>query len=109
MAADEKVGQLIKVILEKTKAREVAWKKTSNKRQFLTVFPKYVVSVEGPDYSPTFRLHNEKGETIDEITIPSLSSAAQEELKELLLIARRQALGGDQAVDELLRTLSEKK
>jgi hypothetical protein len=103
--ANEKAAELIKVILEKSRAGEVTWKKTSSKRTFLASFPKYSVTIEGPDFSPTFRLHTETGETIEEINILGVSGATKGEMGELFQLARRQSLGGEQAVDELLKIL----
>lgn len=108
-ASDEKIAELIKAILDRTKSHEVVWKKTSDPSTFLAVFPKYIVELEGPDFNATFRLQGEDGETIDEISWASMNIYARQLLKELVVTARRQALGTDEAIDELLKSLSGKK
>ncbi len=82
-------------------------KKTSNREVYLTSFPKYSVTMEGPDFVPTFRLHNEKGETIEELGPATATPATLNEMKELFRLARRQSLGAEKAVDELLEILGQ--
>src|ERR1700722_11689569 len=104
---NEKLGQLVAALLEKTTNGELSWKKTSNRDIYLTSFPKYSVTIEGPDYSPKFRLHNEDGETIEQLVLVTAPKDTIEQMTELFRLARRQSLGAEKAVDELLEILGQ--
>jgi hypothetical protein len=109
--ADNKLIELAKLIYEKTKAGEITWEKTAYQGGFQTSFPKYSVIIRKLPVglgAPTILLLDDKGEVIEELAynpVVETPEGAVRLLDELFDLARRRAMGVDQALDELLREL----
>jgi hypothetical protein len=105
--ADERLLELASLLFEKTKTGEIAWEKTSFDETFQTSFPKYSVRIQKVKGAPTLFLFNEDGDLIEELSYVEafLSLGSENRLNELFELARRKAMGVDQALDELLREL----
>jgi hypothetical protein len=110
---DEKLIVLIRRIFEKTKAGELRWQPTSDPNVFALSFPHYSVSLERvPDTEDTiesfiFRISNDEGQTIEELNSFLASNYGFGELRELFDRVRRNAMGLDKALDDLLSELDE--
>ena len=122
MTVEQKLWKLIKRLHEKTKDASLTWEPLPSKNTFLAVFPSYAVSIaevpgeeDAPDYAIT--LLNEAGKPLERVTDVQLRETVSEEgqpetsafriMEELYNMARRSALGVDQALDKLLSSLDE--
>ena len=107
--ADSKIGKLVRALLEKTKAGKVSWEKTINETVFQAVFAGYVVRLfrvgDQPADDIGFIILNDREETIEETTTHDVS-VDRRACRELFELARRQALGADRAIDDLLKQLA---
>lgn len=104
--AEPRLAELEKLLLEKTKAGEVQWEKTVTKTVFQAAFAKYTILLSGSGDSPYLSLLDEDGDIIETLSpLSAVNLGALNELKELYEMARRRALGADQALDEVLSIL----
>ncbi|MGB3552834.1 MAG: hypothetical protein WA993_19305 [Candidatus Binatus sp.] len=105
--ATSKVVELAVLIREKTRSGEVRWEKTSNARAFQTAFPKYAVQIVSPAAGmATLLVFNAQGALIEELSWPAAVGAQLgPALIDTFEMARRQALGVDNALDEILGDL----
>jgi hypothetical protein len=109
--ASEKMARLLLELVQKTRAGNLNWETTAAEGVYQVWFRRFTVQISqsGTDYLLAIR--NSEGMLIEEASNPQLSSNipdAFSEMGELLTNARRQALGVDAALDELLNELSEK-
>ena len=110
-----RVAQLVKLVTRKTISNEIRWERTEKEGVFQHAFPNYVVRFSErfvPDHSyPDYVLAilNQDGEIIEEITDPDAEREGLEEayvtMREAYEMARRQAMGIERALDDLLRYL----
>jgi hypothetical protein len=114
MAVD-KLRTLINRLLNRTRTAELRWSETPSQEAFQTSFPNYSVEVEQAEGGIFLRVYNSEGRVLDwtsdaRIGHEDKSEREQtddaEKLEELFSLARRQALGTDRALDELLTELS---
>ena len=116
---EQKVYDLVKRLLVRTKRGELAWERTTSNEEFLTSFPNYSVKV-GLEWNQYHEVSNVVLEIYDaggraiETSIDGQLAAKlppQESvvatMRELYNEARRKALGVDDALDKLLSELSE--
>jgi hypothetical protein len=107
--AEDRLAEIAKLLLEKTKAGDLSWEKTSKKGEFQVPFARYVILLRGSSDFPNLLLTDQDGDIVEDLS----SSKAMnypgyqtfEELKQLYEAARRRALGADEALDEILKTL----
>ncbi len=102
---------------EKTKKGELQWEETSNERVYQVSFPGYTVqmfhrlSQEGADALDYFiRILNENGGVLEESSDLDLKEEWEPSfrvMKELYEMARRRALGVEQALNNILKALGE--
>lgn len=113
--ADDKLRKLINRLLDKTRAAELHWSETPSKEAFQVSFPSYSVEVDCSDEVTYLRVYNSEGRIIDETSDRAImfddfgsnfQSGDVEKIQELYRLARRQALGVDRALEELLATLT---
>lgn len=113
--SDDKLRMLIKRLLVKTIAGEVRWSETPSQEAFQASFPSYSVEVECAGGATYFRVYNSEGRVLDWTSDKVIEhedkenfdeSDDAEKLIELYGLARRQALGVERALDELLATLT---
>jgi hypothetical protein len=105
--ATAKIVELATLIHEKTRIGEVRWEKTTNARTFQTSFPKYAVQIFSPAAGmATLLVYNGEGSLIEELSWPAAVSAQiGSVLVDTFETARRQALGVDNAIEEILGNL----
>jgi hypothetical protein len=112
--AEDKIVRLVRLLLEKTKAGEIRWEETIDPNTFQCSLINYSVLISQRSVSGmpgltepmrSLRICNEEGKTIEEVTdaVPSLLGGV--ELKELFEVVRRDAMGLEKALDEMLHLL----
>ncbi len=113
----EKIENLLERLLERSRAGSVKWERTAEEGSFRAAFPKYSVSIEsyeaeGSKATYQFELFNESGDLIESATDyfldkPYYDHRNRDLLEELFVLARRKALGVDEAIDDILQELGE--
>jgi|ERR1017187_1474884 hypothetical protein len=110
MTTEEKLITLVKRLHAKTKAGEIRWEQTTANGVFQTAFPSYTVKLakRGADYS--ISILDEMGTTLESSDDAQLAAAFPERsvyqtMRELYDMARRVALGVNEALDSLLGEL----
>jgi hypothetical protein len=118
---NEKYRRLVDGLLTKTDRHELDWKATAEPtafqvslRQFSIIFSeetRYRTAQQGfftnsiPYKIKKFSILNPEGEEVDSFTDRELPDAQREEVSALYVSVRRQALGVDKALDEILEEL----
>jgi hypothetical protein len=116
LSTEARMLKLVQRLHAKTAAGELQWDKTVSKNSFQTAFPSYVVRVsvnyteddEAPDYHVAVR--DGAGTTIESVSDRDIhnvlpDSKAYSLMNELFTMARRKALGVNQAIESLLNEL----
>ena len=104
--AKERLSEIVKLLIENSKAGIIRWEKTSSKGNFQTSFSKYSMVIEGPPSGPTLMVYDEEGDVVEDLSSTDAYVAnITDEIRELYELARRNALGADQALDEILNIL----
>lgn len=117
----EKVGKLIDSLYTRTKTGYINWEETERTGVYQVSFPKYSVRLlsqptrsqayngdETQDY--IIQIINEYGIVVDEVSdidVKDIIIDSYKKMKEMHDLARRQALGVDEALDEILRDLDD--
>ena len=110
----EKQSALIKKVYERTEAGMLAWTERIGGEGYSISFPEYSININalsgsrGTSY--WVDIVNHEGKVIESFSDKSLSEAAWDEdysdlMRNLYTLARRQALGADEALDDLLEKL----
>lgn len=111
-----KFYQFIDRLHEMTLRNKVQWEDTSLEDTYQANFPKYSVRIKRkaqPRDEDDFKISifNEDGEAVEEFWDAELSRSAQSNyftiLRDIFETARRQALGTEEALDELLSALED--
>jgi hypothetical protein len=104
--ANDRMAEIVKLLLQKTRDGSVQWEMTPVGGQFQAPFTKYSVLLRGGPDTPYLMLNNERGEVVEDLSsITSVNLGVFDHLRELYVMARRQALGTDRALDEMLNIL----
>jgi hypothetical protein len=110
---DPKALALFKEVLKKTFAKKLAWQATADEDTFVASIGNYTLALtsytslgswgerEGP---PVVTLKDDGQNTLIEIN-SGIGGVTADELKSLLVFARRIALKADEKIDELLQEL----
>jgi hypothetical protein len=110
--ADGKLVELAKLIYDRTRSGELVWEKTTDPGIFQASFPKYAVTIRMIRGDGVLHLFNDKGEMIESLsdTIPFRTQEGDDKflLDVIFELARRRAMGVDQAIEELLLELKKK-
>lgn len=112
----DKHRQLVDQLHTRTKEGEVAWEGVDFSGQFQAVFPRFTLrlkQVEPATASANYlvTIHDEEGEVLEEFSDTDLSDDRDEQkyyrqqLKETFEIARRTAMGVEEALDHILEEL----
>lgn len=109
MPANDKTIALIRALAEKTGNNEIEWEKTSNPDAFQTSFPNYSIVLLQRVGDISLHLANEKGQVIERYSSTHAPTDIDQMMHETFELARRRALGVDEALDDILRTLDAKK
>jgi hypothetical protein len=105
----ERIVTLVERMHERTKARRLSWDKNP-KGNFETSFPNYTVELsEDSDWNIWLYIYNDEGEVIDTVSDEMLrqSTPRGAKLAELYTMARRTALGSDEAIENLISALED--
>ena len=98
--ADDKIVRLVRLLLEKTKAGEIKWEETSKLNIFQCSLSNYTLLIS----RQTLTVCNEVGDIIEEVDGQApLKEGVR--LSELFELARRDAMGVEKALDEILLLL----
>ncbi len=105
--ADKRLFEIVKLLLEQTEARKVQWEKSATKGAFLTSFAKYSVVMAGTSQMPHLFLYDEDGDVVEDLALADTftNGDVKEALERLYILARRRALGTDEALDDILKSL----
>ena len=117
----DKMVTLLTTLIQRTDNGEVGWEETAGNDTYQVAFPDYTVRVAREDIENqygdivgenfTLGIYSDKGKLIDQVDVNDLRNVLPDPhstLKELYSSARRNALGADKALDEILSSLSEK-
>ncbi len=107
-----KIAQLVKRVHDQTQAGKIPWEETENDKVFQASFPTYTIrySVRGDDYVLT--IYNDQGSVVERVDDTNF---AEDEvgfepyptMRETYESARRQALGVEKAIDDILHYLDD--
>jgi hypothetical protein len=110
MALNTKTVALIRALHEKTRGDEITWEKTSNPASFQTSWPKYSIILRQTETNNILLfLSNDRGEVIERYSSEPAPPEIDQLMHETFEMARRKALGVDEAVDEILKSLTSKR
>jgi hypothetical protein len=113
---NERLRRLVDRLHEKSSQGEVAWRKGAS-GAFEVSFPRYTIALNesGESLVATLTIYNDEGEVLDFVTENSFDVGGllirtpdldfQRKLRETYRMARRTALGSDQAIENLLAEL----
>ena len=107
----ERIGTLIERLLERTKTKALKWEQNPSKN-FEASFPNYTVELAACDQIICLQIYNDEGEVLESTTTAQLNGTADlykhaNQLENLYEMARRTALGSDQAVESLIAALED--
>jgi hypothetical protein len=108
--ADDKVVRLVRLLVERTKAGEIRWEETPTMNTFQCSVSNYSVLISQRSFVDisgmvqTLTVCNEEGKIIEEVDGEELRSEGVQ-LRELFELARRNAMGVEKALDEMLHLL----
>ena len=108
----ERIAKLVDRLHEKTEARAIAWEKSPS-GNFQASFPRYTVELsQGRDMNVYVTIYNDEGDILERVSDKNLidNQGTLEEglvLNALYDIARRIALGSDEAIDNLISALED--
>ena len=100
----DKLIQIAELVYKKTIVGEIRWERTPQNNIFQTSFPNYSILIQDRGIL-TFKICNEKGEVIEEISEQQAIGLGFLNMRELFIAARRGAMNVEQALDDLLKTL----
>lgn len=110
----EKIAGLVVALNNATVAGRVVWSVTESDGIFQASFPNHSVRIylvsndSGFDDDYVLEIVNEFGEVVESVRDPELRGAVDEPylfMRELYEMARRGAMGVDQAIDDIMRYL----
>lgn len=100
-----------------TKEQKITWKQTETETSFSISFPQYSVFISSVELEDPFsreyteyilKITNENGEIVEEVDSDDLANHiedAWQKMKEMYEMARRQAMGVEQALDSILEII----
>jgi hypothetical protein len=107
---NEPIAKLIGRLHEKTERKEIRWKRNANKN-FEASFPNYTVELADAEDTIWLYIYNNEGDILDSTTSHQLGDwsmvESSDELEDLYRMARRIALGSDEAIEKLLAALED--
>lgn len=103
-----KIATLIKTLLKQTSNGELQWAQTEKTATFQASFPRYSVRIYPQNSDYVLQILNDQGDTVEEIADPDLRDVLASPYKtmgDLHDSARRNAMGVETALDEILNFL----
>jgi hypothetical protein len=107
----DRIAKLVERLHEKTKARAIAWGETPNE-SFQASFAHYTVELSREGADVFLGIYNEEGRILESVsdemikTQPGLARQGIM-LYDLYAMARRTALGSDEAIEDLISSLED--
>jgi len=112
-----KIAKIILKLAENTQKGSIKWEETGSPAIFQAAFPGYAVqvwvsrNVDDPQYSDYYlRIIDEEGKIVEEVSDLDLKNVLEnpyETMKELCNVARRSALGVENALNSILNSLKD--
>lgn len=103
-----KIATLISTLLKQTSNGELQWAQTERPATFQASFPRYTVRIYPVNNDYVLQILNDQGDTVEEIADPDLRDVMEDPYRtmgELHDSARRNAMGVESALDEILNFL----
>ena len=108
-----KMANLIYSLLRQTQNGQLKWDQTEKSEKFQASFPRYSVRLymaQNNGFDPDYMLQiiNDFGDIVEEVADPELREVMENPfltMKELYEMARRSAMGVEQALDDILKYL----
>lgn len=110
---DAKLITLLQRVYENTQTAKLEWEPTEDANVFSVALGDYTLVLErmpadqGSAESYSFRIQNDDGQVIEEITASQARQAGFDKMESTFKSARRLALNFDEAIDDVLRELGE--
>ena len=109
--ATDKLAQLVLKIHQNSQQGRIDWQATTRSNAFESAFPRYSVRIFTRGEGVILAILNEVGETVEEVADTDLEGLPGAEswwrvMSEIHEMARRRALGADEAIDALLKELA---
>ncbi|MFD0738873.1 hypothetical protein ACFQZQ_06220 [Lysobacter koreensis] len=110
----EKIAKMLVVLRKKTEDGALTWAETEDKGIFQASFPKYAVRLfeaANPFENETdfvLQICNDNGDVVEEVRDTDLTSFFEKPyvfMRDLYELARRNAMGVDAAIDEIMISL----
>lgn len=106
-----KIAALVRALITQTSSGELNWSQTEKTGTFQASFPRYSVRIypKGNDY--VLQILNDLGDIVEEVTDPELGDVlndAYTKMGELHDAARRNAMGVESALDDILGFLNQR-
>jgi hypothetical protein len=115
---DERIALLVTKLHQNTLSRKISWAPTVDDNAFEATFPRYTVRISEREGRTSIQyvisILNDLGVSVDSFSDSELSARFADApldlgwygvLREIYEMARRQALGADQAIDDILGEL----
>jgi hypothetical protein len=101
----DKLIQIAELVYNQTEAGQIQWEKTPDINTFQTSFPSYSILIQESRDTIIFKICNEEGQVIEQLSEGQASNAGFPNLRDLYVTARRAAMGVEEALDEILKAL----
>jgi hypothetical protein len=116
--ANDKYVRLVNRLVQLTREGSLTWESTVGMDTYQSSFPTYGVRIwsderDGGELDYVLQIVNSEGTVIDEIRDTSFApgdfgqSSAFREMGDLFRLAKRKALGADEAIDRILKDLDD--
>lgn len=102
---DEKVADLIDLLLEKTREGKITWEATVRESTFIAPFGRYGVAISDERFGFVLMFSDENGKEIKTKIENSVGSSDHRNLEELFTLAQRSAYNAEESLDGLLQEL----
>lgn len=113
--SSERVANLLMALKKKTDLGELHWTETESRAVFQVSFASYSVRLyqdanpfDSDETDIVFQIINDSGDVVEEVRDTELSSWFEKPfvfMRDLYESARRRAMGVDDAIDEIMRSL----
>lgn len=102
---NDKFEIILNSLLKRTQNDELNWKTTANSDTYLLVLNDSSITIGDGDYYVKFKFKNEKGETVESVSIMD-NDENFSKAKELYDLIKRKALKTDETIDKILKQLN---
>jgi hypothetical protein len=100
------LSEIATLLLDNTKTGAIRWEKTPVKGEFQAPFSRYAIKIRGNSDAPSLYLYDQDGDIVEDYSaMAAVNEGRLNILRELYELARRRALGADEALDEIAKIL----